>query len=145
MTVGLAIVGCGAVTRIAHVPVLGTLGADMVRVVAVCDPDRQRGDEVAALVGGAKTYARLADVLDDANVQAVDICTPHALHADLAVQALGAGRHVLVEKPLATTFADGQRMVTAARQAGRVLAVNEQIRFGAGVRAARVAIENGAI
>ena len=144
MTVGLAIVGCGAVTRIAHVPVLGMLG-DLVRVVAVCDPDQRRADEVAGLVGGAKAYTRLDQVLDDPDVHAADICTPHALHADLAVQALEAGRHVLVEKPLATTFADGQRMVSAALQAGRVLAVNEQIRFGAGVRAARALIEQGAI
>jgi predicted dehydrogenase len=145
MTVGLAIVGCGAVTRIAHVPVLGMLGADLVRVVAVCDPDGARAEAVAALVGGATCYTRLDQVLDDPDVQAVDICTPHALHADLAVQALEGGRHVLVEKPLATTFADGQRMVSAARQAGCVLAVNEQIRFGAGVRAARALIEQGAI
>src|SRR3954447_19200528 len=104
MTVGLAIVGCGAVTRMVHVPVLGMLAdSDLVRVVAVCDPDLARADEVAALVGGAKTYARLADVLDDGDVQAVDICTPHALHAGLTVQALEAGRHALVEKPLATT------------------------------------------
>ncbi len=144
MTVGVAIVGCGAVTRIVHVPVLGML-ADLARVVAVCDPDAQRASEVARLVGGAKTYARLDDVLGDPDVEAVDICTPHALHAALTVRSLEAGRHVLVEKPLATTFADGQRMVAAAHQAGRVLAVNEQIRFGPGLRAGRTAIEQGAI
>jgi predicted dehydrogenase len=147
MTVGLAIIGCGAVTRIAHVPVLGMLG-DLARVVAVCDPDMQRAAEVAALVGGARgarAYARLDEVLADEDVEAVDVCTPHALHAELAIRALDAGRHVLVEKPLATTFADGRRMVEAARRAGRVLAVNEQIRFGTGVRAGRAALESGAI
>jgi predicted dehydrogenase len=144
VTVGLAIVGCGAVTRIAHVPTLSGLG-DLARVVAVCDPDQQRASEVAGLVGGARTYARLDDLLDDGDVDAVDICTPHALHAALAIRALEGGRHVLVEKPLATTFADGLRMVEAARRAGRVLAVNEQIRFGDGVRAAREEIARGAI
>jgi len=118
---------------------------DFARVVAVCDPDAQRAAEVADLVGGAKQYGGIEDLLDDAEVQAVDICTPHALHADLTVRALEAGKHALVEKPLATTFADGQRMVRAAHTAGRVLAVNEQIRFGAGVNAGRAAIESGAI
>ncbi|HEY3059800.1 MAG TPA: hypothetical protein VGL99_12575 [Chloroflexota bacterium] len=54
MTVGVAIVGCGAVTRIVHVPVLG-MQTDLARIVAVCDPDAQRASEVAGLVGGAKT------------------------------------------------------------------------------------------
>jgi predicted dehydrogenase len=84
-------------------------------------------------------------VLADADVTALDICTPHVLHANQAIQSLQAGRHVLVEKPIATDFADGQRMVDAARQSGTVLAVNEQIRFGVGLRAARDYIERGAI
>lgn len=144
MSVGIAILGCGAVTRLVHAPVLGAL-SNLARVVAVCDPDAQRAQEIAGLLPGAKTYTRLEDVLADTDVEAVDICTPHALHAGLAVQALEAGRHVLVEKPLATTFADGQRMVAAARAIGRTLAVNEQIRFGVGLRAARAEIEAGAI
>ncbi len=90
MTVGVAIVGCGAVTRIVHVPVLGML-ADLARVVAVCDPDAQRASEVARLVGGAKTYARLDDVLGDPDVEAVDICTPHALHAALTARSKRGG------------------------------------------------------
>jgi predicted dehydrogenase len=144
MTVGVAIVGCGAVTRLVRIPVYPRL-ANLARVVAVCDPDQQRAHDVAAQLSAPKVYARLEDVLADSAVEAVDICTPHALHAQPALQSLEAGRHVLVEKPIATTFADGQRMVAAARSANKVLAVNEQIRFGAGLRAAREHIERGAI
>jgi predicted dehydrogenase len=144
VTLGIAIVGCGAVTRTVHVPVYARL-AQLAQVVAVCDPDAQRGNDIAAQLDGPRVYTKLEDVLTDPDVVAVDICTPHALHADQAIQALTSGRHVLVEKPMATTFVDGQRMVAAAREARKILAVNEQIRFGAGLRAAREHVERGTI
>jgi predicted dehydrogenase len=142
--VGVAIVGCGAVTRLVRVPVYPRL-SDLARVVGVCDPDAARAGEVARQMATDRVYATLEDALADPDVTAVDICTPHALHAEQAVRALEAGRHVLVEKPIAATFNDGQLMVAAARANARVLAINEQIRFGPGLRAAREQVEAGGI
>jgi predicted dehydrogenase len=142
--IGVAIVGCGAVTRLVRVPVYPRLG-HLARVVAVCDSDESRAREVAAQLGEPRVYTRLEDALADADVTAVDICTPHALHAEQAIQALRAGRDVLVEKPIAASFGDGQRMVEAARAAAKVLAVNEQIRFGPGLREARAQVAAGTI
>lgn len=143
---GVAIVGCGAVSRLVRARLYPRLAA-LARVVAVCDPDLDRARQLAAELGPAEptVYGRLEDALADPAVEAVDVCTPHVLHAEPAVAALRAGRHVLVEKPIATTFADGVRMVEAAHAAGRVLAVNEQIRFGAGVRRARELLAEGAL
>jgi predicted dehydrogenase len=142
--VGVAIVGCGAVTRTVRVPIYPRL-SDVARVVAVCDPDVERAREVAEQLGSASVYRTLDEVLADPDVAAVDICTPHALHAEQAIGALNAGRHVLVEKPIAASFDDGRRMVEAAHENARVLAVNEQIRFGPGLRAARAQVDAGAI
>jgi predicted dehydrogenase len=142
----MAIVGCGAVTRLVRVPIYPRLAA-VARVVAVCDVDAARADEVAAQFAPAApaVYTHLEDVLADPAVAAVDICTPHALHAEQAVAALRAGKHVLVEKPIATILDDGVRMVETARAAGVALAVNEQIRFGAGLNQARALLEAGAL
>jgi predicted dehydrogenase len=88
-------------------------------------------------------YADLDAALADPRVQAVDICTPHPSHAGVALRAIAAGKHVLAEKPIATTLEDGRRMVAAAREAGLVLAVNEQVRFMEPVLRARAMLAAG--
>ncbi len=142
--VGVAIVGCGAVTRLVRVPVYPRL-AELAYIVGVCDADPARAAEVGQQFATDRLYPTLEDALADPDVTAVDICTPHALHAEQAIRALEAGRHVLVEKPIAASLQDGQRMVEAARSNARVLALNEQIRFGSGLREARAQVEAGSI
>src|SRR4051812_42967160 len=96
-TVGL--VGCGAVAAY-HVERGYRRLADLVRVSAVCDarPDRA---EALAQSCGARPYTDLASLLAGAEIDGVDLCVPHHLYASLALQALHAGKHVLVEKPIA--------------------------------------------
>ncbi len=77
-------------------------------------------------------------------IDAVSVCTPNALHAEHAVAALEAGKHVLVEKPMAMNAAEGRRMLDAARAAGRQLVVGFQHRFEAKSRLIRRQIESGA-
>ncbi len=79
------------------------------------------------------------------DVDAVAICLPHALHAECAEAALRAGKHVFLEKPLATTLADARRLVAAARETGRTLMVNMTHRFYPPLRRARELLAQGAI
>jgi predicted dehydrogenase len=78
---------------------------------------------------GIATYANLDDLLHDPQVDLVDISLPTALHADVAVRALEAGKHVLCEKPMALRLADCERMVAAARKADRLLMVGHVLPF----------------
>jgi 1,5-anhydro-D-fructose reductase (1,5-anhydro-D-mannitol-forming) len=78
--------------------------------------------------GGGQAYATLADLLADPAVEAVFIATPNSLHASHALAALQAGKHVLVEKPMATTSAEARAMTAAARAAGRRLGVGFHFR-----------------
>ena len=80
-------------------------------------------------LSGIPVRPQLQDVLNDPAIDAVDLCLPTDLHAQAAVDALEAGKHVLVEKPMALNGEDCDRMMAAARSAGRLLMVGHVIRF----------------
>jgi predicted dehydrogenase len=79
--------------------------------------------------GGAAKYREIRQVINDPRVEAVDICLPTHLHASVAIAALAAGKHVLVEKPIALDAASAGQMITAAKQHDRVLMVAHVLRF----------------
>ena len=121
--VRLAVIGMGwAGTR--QVEAAAEIPRD-VEIVAIVDNDAEYLAERSADLGVAQTYPTLAEALEDPRVEAVSICTPHALHMDQAIAAAQAGRHVLVEKPMAMSVADATRMIEVADQCGVVLFVAE--------------------
>src|SRR5512142_2779039 len=83
--------------------------------------------------------------LSDPEVDSVDICLPHDLHAPVAVECARAGKHILCEKPIADTLAAADQMIAAARQAGVVLMVAENEHFNPLFQKIRVLIEKGVI
>ena len=87
----------------------------------LCDLDSDRARRVLGGYSTVQTTTRLADVLADDGVDCVAVATPAGTHHEIVLAALEAGKHVLVEKPLATTFAEGQEMVAAAAERGLVL------------------------
>ena len=87
----------------------------------VCDRDVSRARSVVGAQSSVRVAADLDEVLADDTVEAVAIATPPATHAELALQCIEAGRHVLVEKPLADSYHDGLAMVRAAEASGVVL------------------------
>ncbi|MFT5369401.1 MAG: putative dehydrogenase [Candidatus Latescibacterota bacterium] len=123
----LAIVGCGwAGSR--HVGAIRELD-EKVEVVCLVDNDEAFVKEKADEFGIPKVYTDYADVLKDVDVDAVDICTPHHLHCGQAVAAAEAGKHVLVEKPMARTVKEANRMMAAADQNGIRLYVAESAAY----------------
>ncbi len=140
--IGYAIVGPGKVAH-THARALKALEATgLARLAVVCGRDTTRTAAFAAPYGARPTTS-LADALSDPDVQAVVLCTPHPRHADEAVAAARAGRHVLVEKPLTVTLADADRVILAAREAGVKLGVVSQRRLYPPVLRAKRAIEDG--
>ena len=144
-SVRIVLVGCGAIgwevaTRVYAHPTGGRY-----RLVAAVDPYADRADAVGALLG-IPAFASLAAVLAaGVEFDAVDQRLPHHLHADAAIEVLTAGRHVLVEKPLATSIADAAHMVAASDGSGGgvVAAVAENYPHLSAVKAARHAIAAG--
>ncbi len=80
-------------------------------------------------LAAVRGYADWRELLKDPAIDLVDLCLPPSLHAQVAVAALAAGKHVLCEKPLALTVAEGQKMVQAARRAGRLLMTGQVLPF----------------
>lgn len=113
-------------------------------VVAVADPMRELAEKVAAPFGAAVT-ANLAQLLDTHEVDAVDICLPHHLHADTIIAAAEAGKHVICEKPICTDLADAARIEQALRSNSvTFMAAHNQLFYGS-VGLARELIRAGSL
>jgi phthalate 4,5-cis-dihydrodiol dehydrogenase len=115
---------------------------DDVRLVAVC---RSSADAVAAFAErhGGTPYTRYQDLLADPRVDAVVIATPHATHEEIAVAAARAGKHVLLEKPMAPTAAACERIIAAFDAAGSALVVGHLTRFSRAYRLAKAMLDAG--
>ena len=134
-----ALVGCGRIAR-NHLSALeGT--RDQAELVAVCDIDPAAMRE-AATKNGAKSYGSLSALLADSDPDVVVLATPSGLHPEQAIQIARAGRHVMTEKPMATRWEDGKRMVQACDNAGVRLFVVKQNRYNATLQLAKRAVMN---
>src|SRR3712207_3577717 len=119
--IGIAIAGCGEIS-VAHARAHREL-ADECEIVATMDVVEPMARRRAQEFGIETAYTDFEQVLADSRVDIVDICTPHFLHAPMAIAAANAGKHVLVEKPMCMNVGEVQEMVYAARKNGVRLAV----------------------
>lgn len=126
----VGIIGCGGIANGKHMPALAKQ-ADRAEMVAFCDIIEERAQEAAQNYGvaGAKVYTDYRQLLEDKSIDVMHICTPNRSHAEIAVAALEAGKHVMCEKPMAKTVADAKMMVDAARKSGKKLTIAYQNRF----------------
>jgi len=134
-----AIAGVGFIGPV-HLRAARLAGAEIVGISGA-DPDRTRA--AAAALGVARVFDSSEALAVDPGVDVIHICTPNHLHADLARRALVAGKHVVCEKPLATSAADATALVDLAERAGLVSAVPFVYRFHPVVREARARIAAG--
>jgi len=113
------------------------------RLGGVYDIRPERMEACCAEVPGTVAYPDLEHLLQDPSVDIVSICTPNAYHAQQAIACLDAGKHVLVEKPMALSVADGEAMIAASVRSGSSLFVVKQNRFNAPVQAVRKLMDEG--
>lgn len=125
--VRIGLIGCGGIAERAHLPALEA--QPDVEVVAVCDIDTKRCALVADNHKIPEVFAGYEELLSDPNIDAVDICTPNYAHEKPAVAALEAGKHVLVEKPIARNATEAQEMVDAAKRSGKKFMVAQCCRW----------------
>jgi predicted dehydrogenase len=109
----------------------------------ICDASDEARERWAPQFPSARVSADLDDLLADDQLDAVVIAAPVPFHADLAVRVLGAGKHCFVEKPLAQSVADAERVVAAAEQADRILMVGHLLEYHPGVRKLKEVASSG--
>ncbi len=138
------IIGCGGIAQI-HRQAL--LACDGVQITAVCDIVAERAEAMAAAIAAEKpqngpvaVYTDWHAMLASGKVESVHLCTPHWLHANMAIEAMRAGCHVLTEKPMAITESDATTMVKVSGETGRRLGVCFQNRYNNTSTALREAV-----
>jgi predicted dehydrogenase len=140
--IGIAVIGAGywgpnLVRNAQATPAL--------RLEYLCDLDAARARQVLGDYSTVRVSDDLDEVLSDPAVEAVAIATPAATHVGIAMAALSAGKHVLVEKPLASSLADGEKVVRAAEDAGRVLMLDHTYCYTSAVTHLRDLVHSGEI
>ena len=133
------VIGCGQIAYDKAMP--GTAMAGNAELVALADSDPARVERAQKAYPQARAYGKVEDLLADAAVQAVYVATPNYLHAPETIAAAKAGKHVLVEKPMAMSAADGREMVAAAERAGVKLMVAYMTLFNPAYEAAKRAVD----
>ncbi|HET7771441.1 MAG TPA: Gfo/Idh/MocA family oxidoreductase, partial [Chloroflexota bacterium] len=147
----LGIIGCGGIARGRHLTGLALLkkaGLENFRVTALCDTSAENLDTAADYVrrelgGEPERYADWQELVAKGAVDAVDVCLPHGLHHVVGIAALGAGLHVVMEKPYTVSVETGRRLAAAADTSGKVLATAVPHRRTPGQRAVHWAINEG--
>jgi len=137
-------VGIAGLGRIFSLHARGYAGRDDVAIVALFDLDTARAEAEARAWPGAVAVASFEDLIAQ-DLDLIEILTPHPFHADQVVAALERGCHVSVQKPMAMTLAEADRMIAAAKAAGKQFRVFENFRFYPPLAKARQLIEEGAI
>ena len=113
----VGVIGCGAGEGHAR----GYAALPEVELVALAGLDQEHCQEIGSALNIPRLYRDYTELLAQPDIEAVSVCVPNYLHAPVTMAALEAGKHVLVEKPLATTVADGEAMVEAAARTGLIL------------------------
>jgi predicted dehydrogenase len=139
LTIGL--IGCGWLARAVHLPILRHLPD--VDLIALAEPDPDRRQEARHYFPAAIAYADYCDVLKMRDVDAVIVSAPTALHGEVAMAAMQLGKHLYLEKPIATSLGEADEIVSVWKQSGVVGMVGFNYRFNALHQAARMQIDAG--
>jgi len=142
MSLGLCVIGCGEFARIfarEMKPISGEVD------LFFASRDSRRAEEYATAFNGKASFGSYEVAAADPRVEAVYLCTPHFLHREHVAIAATAGKHILVEKPIARTMEEARSIIQTAELAGVTLMVAENYRFMAVVRRAKELIDSGAL
>ena len=138
----IGILGCGKIAQVRHIPEYAA-NPDC-QLVGFYNPTKSRAEDMAAKYGGL-AYDTAEELLANPEIDAVSVCAANYAHAALSIQALKAGKHVLCEKPMATTLADCEAMVECAKKNGKFLMIGHNQRLAKAHMEAKRLIDAGLI
>ncbi|MDI9521205.1 MAG: Gfo/Idh/MocA family oxidoreductase [Bacillota bacterium] len=141
MKVKVAVIGCGTIAHAAHIP--SYMNNKEVEIAYFCDIIKERAEEAVKKYGTGKAVTDYHDILKDESVQAVSVCTPNNVHAQISIDCMKAKKHVLCEKPAARTYAEVLEMQKAQHETGMTLNIGVVNRFNDAVRRIKNHIDKG--
>jgi predicted dehydrogenase len=141
--IGVGIIGSGGIAQGAHMPGYKALESEGVRIIAVADAFPATAKAAAEKFEVPHQFSDYKQLLAMDEIDVVSVCTPNYLHKQPTVDALNAGKHVLVEKPMAMDAREGQEMVETARKSGKKLQVGFMTRFSSQAQALKRFIDAG--
>jgi len=141
--VKVGVIGCGFITQTGHLP--SWLKCKNAKVIAVCDRNEELARKVAQDFKVRNHYVDSAQMLEREQLDIVDICTPTPIHALLAIQAMKAGCHVLIEKPMALNVKEADEMIRVAQENRVKLCVAHDMLFGLVVMKIRDILKKGVL
>lgn len=144
MPLRVGMVGCGDIALKNYLPGTAAL-APTVEMVAACDAVESHAEYAAEHFGIPNAYTRIQDLLNDPEVQAVEILTPWPYHFSLALEALKAGKHVYVQKPMAQTKEEADQLIEEAERQGVVLAAAPPSMISPSMQRIKKLVQEGAI
>ena len=136
----VGVIGCGSISIYRHIPEYAA--NENCCLAGYFDPVAERARKMADQYGG-KVYDTLEALLGDASIDAVSVCTSNKYHAPVSIAALKAGKHVLCEKPMATSVEEALEMIEAARAAGKFLMIGHNQRLAEAHIRARKILDSG--
>ena len=138
----IGIIGCGRIAQTRHIPEY--LENPDAQITGFYDLNQERAGNLAERYN-AKAYGSIEELLADPEIDAVSVCVINTQHANVSIQALNAGKHVLCEKPMATTLEDCEAMVEAAKRNHKYLMIGQNQRLAKAHRKARKLLGQGVI
>jgi len=139
---GIGSIGCGGIVQYGHMPAYQKAGF---KTVAAYDLKRENAEQVAAQFGIPNVYDSVEELLADPAVEIVDIAVPPWVQLEIVEQVVAAGKHMLCQKPLALDFNEAKKIVELGERAGLKQAINQQMRWDAGIAASNDLISRGFI
>lgn len=140
--IGVGLIGCGAIAAV-HVENFHQLPES--RLVATSDVIEECAKSLAEQFGAKAWYTDYEDLLKREDIDAVSICLPHHLHAEVGIACAETGKHILIEKPMTNTLREADALIRAARKADVKLSVCYEFRFNEAVQWVHKAIESGEV
>jgi predicted dehydrogenase len=141
--IGVGLVGYGLAGRSFHAPFIEAVDGLRLRVIATSS--QERGARARTEHPGAQVVDTVDEVLERSDVEVVVVAAPNRFHVPIASRALAAGRHVVVDKPMAMDVPEGEKLIDAAARAGRLLSVYQNRRWDGDFVTIRRLIDDGAL
>ena len=141
MKTKVAVIGCGSIATAQHIPAY--MKNENAEIKYFCDIIPERAEEAVKKNECGTAVTDYHEILKDSEVEAVSVCTPNAVHREIAEAFLRAGKHVLCEKPAARTYEEALSMQKAQKESGKILNIGVVNRFNSNVNKIKELIDAG--